>query len=65
MWTKIKTAFGILGAIAGFLLIALIGVGVFFVAAFFFWGIIGLVVIMALGAIIYDIISPTSDSPTD
>lgn len=65
MLTKLKAIGGTLAVIVGFLLIAIIGVAVFFVAAFFFWGIIGLIIAWFIGAMLYDLFSPRSDSPTD
>ncbi len=50
----IKAVVGVAMTLITFLAIAILGVAVFFIGWFLIWGILGVIVIVALGALIYD-----------
>jgi len=69
MWTKIvngiKVLAGTLTVLAGILIIAILGVATFAVAAFFFWGIFALFIITGIIFLLWDFFNPREDSPKD
>ena len=69
MWTKIvngiKVLAGTFTVLAGILIIAILGVATFTVAAFFFWGIFALFIITGIIFLLWDFFNPKEDSPKD
>ena len=67
MWTKIvngiKVLAGTFTVLASVLIIALLGVAAFAVAAFFFWGIFALIVITGIIFLLWDFFNPREGSP--
>lgn len=53
MWTKVKTVAGVFVTLAIIILVTLLGVAAFAVAAFFFWGLIGIGVIVFIVFLIH------------